>query len=292
MKLSRILISLSLFSFSLLNAQTPEILNVFANGSNAKQGTSGTWQLDWTTGSNTTVYRTVFITYTKQTNNSDKLVVDASNTSSGWEVQIGNVGSNSWHNICKEKTVKVNNRQNGDTITESVELRYTGSSTGALTNTLTFGFGDCNSYTGLANLEVGINNISGNLYTWTGRSGIDSFYTTATNWSPTRTSPSNSDVLVVDLATLGNPIQTTIDISGVTQTIGQFIIYANNHVTFKCTTDAKWTVGNGITGTDFIQQNSTSIRKTGAGELEIIVPANNSLDIDGSITTVAGDLLF
>lgn len=97
-----------------LRAQTPEIVNIFAKGSNAKQGVSGTWQLDWTSGLNTTVYRTVYITYTNQKNAS----------------------------------------------------------------------------------------------------------------------------------------------------------------------------------TDFIQHDSTAIRKTGSGELEIIIPANNSLDIDGSITTAAGDLLF
>lgn len=286
------LVLLTFFTTS-LNAQTPEILNIFAKGSNAKKGATGTWQLDWTSGSNSTVYRTVYITYTNQKNNSAKLVVDASNTASGWEVQIGNPGSNSWHNICRTKTVSVNNTQNGDTITESVELRYTGTSTGSLSNTIYFGFGsNCSNYTSYGNLEVSINNISGNLYTWTGQSGIDSFYTTPTNWSPTRSNPATTDVLVVDLASPGSPIQTTIDISGVTESIGQFIIYPNNNVTFKCTSDAQWTVGNGITGTDFVQHDSTAIRKTGSGELEIIIPTNNSLDIDGSITTVAGDLLF
>jgi len=295
MRLSHLLLYTAFSIFSQLSSQTPEILNIFSKGSSPKQGSTGTWQLDWTSSSNNTVYRTVYITYTNQTNNSDKLIIDAANnsTNSGWQVQIGNIGSNSWQNICDKKTVKVNNAQNGDTITESVELRYTGSSTGNVSNTLYFGFGnDCGNYTSYGNLEVSINNTSSNLYTWTGQSGTDSLYTTATNWSPTRNSPSTSDILVVDLATTGNPIQTTIDISGVTETIGQFIIYRNNNVTFKCTTDAKWTVGNSISGTDFLQNDSTFIRKTGTGKLEINIPNNNSLNIDGDITTVSGELLF
>lgn len=133
--------------------------------------------------------------------------------------------------------------------TETAYIRNVSSTPGTYKNTIYIGIGpggstSCSSFTSTVSMNIEVTVTSSGVYTWIGTSGTDSLYTTATNWSPTRTTPSSSDYLCVNLGSQSVPVQTTIDISGVTQSIRQFKIYDYNTVDFKCSTDAAWTVGN------------------------------------------------
>jgi hypothetical protein len=92
---------------------------------------------------------------------------------------------------------------------------------------------------------------AGNTYTW--NQTASGAYGTATNWTPTRTTPSTSDILIFDGA-----VTPTVTVTGfATQSIGQLIVKNNASVNFAATATATLTlIGGG--GKDFdIQAGST-----------------------------------
>ncbi len=277
------------FQISIVKAQS--ITGIIAQGASATS-TNGVWSLEWDDNEDTTskIVKEITLTLSGSTNGK-KLIFDASNASADWQIQFGSRNSKAWKTFCQETPGLGSNKTD-----YTFSIRDLSTSLGTHTNTIYVGFGNnCNNgFTPLVTINISVNVTDKKVYTWEGRSGIDSFYDTDENWYPVRTNPNVNDILVVDLGSSTNKVNTTIDISGVSENIGQFKIYPYNHVDFKCTTDANWTVGrpSSLSGVDFNVSLNSDIRKTGAGELEIIVPANNSLDIDGSITTLAGDLLF
>jgi len=146
------------------------------------------------------------------------LIFDAANNSSDWQVQFGSAGSGAWKSFCQEK--------GGLGANETVYIRNASTTPGTYKNTIYIGISSsgCSSYTPAVTMNVEVTVTSSGVYTWIGTSGTDSLYTTSTNWSPTRTTPSSTDYLCVNLGSTSAPVSTTIDISNVTQTIGQFKI--------------------------------------------------------------------
>lgn len=242
----------------------------------------------------------VAITISMNKTKGEYIVFDQTGTSTAWEVnQASNPTSGSWKDLCHY--IKENDNACSGDCEVTYYMRHVGTSTGTETNTIKIALssnknGACTySSSDVFSIDATVNKVSSTgIYTWSEpQSGTDSSYKIAGNWTPSRDTKKTDDILVVNLADK-TPRNTTIDISNLTETIGQFKIYPHNNVTFKCSTNSAWTVGNSssLTGVDFVSSDSSFIRKTGSGELEIIIPANNSLDIDGSITTIEGDLLF
>ncbi len=268
-----------------LNAQA--ITSISSPGATTS-GSAGSWKLDWITSTTTSsIYQRIDLTLTGYAG--QKLIFDASVNSSDWQVQFGSAGSGAWKTFCQEK--------GGLGANETVYIRNASTTPGTYKNTIYIGISSsgCSGYTPAVTMNVEVTVTSSGVYTWIGTSGTDSLYTTSTNWSPTRSTVSSTDYLCVNLGSAVVPVSTTIDISNVTETIGQFKIYENNTVDFKCTTNnANWTVGNGSAsgGKDFILSPNAVMRKTGGATLNITIPANDSFVGSGVLGTVAGTLNF
>lgn len=268
-----------------LNAQS--ITGISSPGATTS-GSAGSWRLDWTTSTSTSsIYQRIDVSLANY--NGQKLFFDATNNSSDWQVQFGSPSSSAWKTFCQEK--------GGLSATETVYIRNISTTPGTYKNTILIGIGSgsCASFTSTVTMNVEVTVTNSGVYTWIGTSGTDSLYTTSTNWTPTRSTVSTSDYLCVNLGSVSNPIKTTIDISGVTETIGQFRIYGNNTVDFKCTTNnSNWTVGNSSSsgGKDFLVSTDAVMRKTGGATLNVIIPSNDSFVGEGVLGTVAGTLNF
>jgi hypothetical protein len=224
------------------------------------------------------------------------MVFDDSSGNSEWEVVQGNPKSNSYFEFCKAIQIKDNACRR--TCTVSYYVRNIGQKAGEIENTIYIDLGSkksCSYNTkSCHSVKMKVSKVAATIYTWIEpSSGTDSSYKVSTNWSPTRTSPSTNDILVVDLATTTTR-NTTIDISNLTESINKFKIFGKNHVTFKCTSNTVWTVGlnSSSTGHDFVIQRTAFYRKTGSGELDIRVNGSNSTNIRGRFTNVAGKTTF
>jgi len=195
--------------------------------------------------------------------------------------------------------MQINQNACRNNCTVSFYIRNIGTSAGVEKNRIRLALGtrgnSCSyNSNGAIDINVTVNKVAAGVYTWIEpASGTDSSYKIAANWAPTRTTVSINDILVVDLATTTTR-NTTIDISNLTQSINQFKIFPRNHVTFRCSSNTAWTVGlnSSTTGDDFIVDTLAFYRKTGAGELNIIVPATNTTRVTGRFTNVAGRTLF
>lgn len=224
------------------------------------------------------------------------MVFDDSSGNSDWEVVQGNPKSNSYFEFCK--AIQINDNACRGTCTVSYYVRNIGQKAGEIENTIYIDLGSKNSCSynkkTCHSVKMKVSKVAATIYTWIEpSSGTDSSYKVSTNWSPTRTSPSSSDILVVDLATTTTR-NTTIDISNLTESINKFKIFSKNHVTFRCTANTVWTVGlnSSSAGHDFIVQGNAFYRKTGSGELEIRINGSNSTNIRGRFTNVAGKTTF
>lgn len=278
----------------------------------AKPTGSNTWEVDYINGANSIIEKEVIIGYSNHVNNktgngNDYMYYTQAGTSNCWEVLQGGSGSNSWKTLpfCEDANgVDPSDPTKGNHVTY---FRYntgkTGcNTTGSYTETLSLGWsvfsgGSCSGFktgTTVLELEVTVQITSDNLYTWSEpTSGIDSSYKIAGNWTPTRTTPSSNDILVVDLAqsTMRN---TTIYMDGVNDNIDQFIIYPNNHVTFKCSTSTNsgtWNVGKATSssGDDFRLDSLGGMRFNG-GTLDLSLSSGNSGIFRSKLDMVAGTL--
>ena len=249
-------------------------------------GSSSTWAASWTSNaadSNLAYVKPVKL-YLSGFGSSTRMFMSASNNSSIWQMQFGSTNSNAWKTFCYDKVV-------GKQDSFTIYIRNKSGTSGTFTNQIYIGVGDCATGVTSITLSVTVTVVNAGVYTWVGTSGIDSTYGRAANWAPIRTTPATTDVLLVDLGSASQTSRTTIDISGVTETIGQFKILPYNHVDFKCTTNnAAWTVGNAtsITGNDFIHDSTSTMRKSGGAVLDIIVPTNNTADINGRLVMTSG----
>ncbi len=142
---------------------------------------------------------------------------------------------------------------------------------------------------------------AGTTYTWN-QTGSAAFGTAA-NWTPTRTTPATSDILVFN-----NGATTTV--TGIaTQTIGQLKISANTNVTLQAATTAKTLSISGGGGDDLdiaagstLQLNSATavtLNFSGsghagniAGTLSLLGSATNVFNSGNSVTTVSGTVNY
>ncbi|HYU32438.1 MAG TPA: ExeM/NucH family extracellular endonuclease [Thermoanaerobaculia bacterium] len=113
-------------------------------------------------------------------------------------------------------------------------------------------------------------------YTWN-QTGTAS-YATATNWTPTRTTPAVNDILVFN-----NGATTTV--TGVpTQTIGQLLASSNTNVTLQSAGAVTLTI-NGGTGTDLQVDVGSQLNFTGtANAITMALAAGATGSIGGSMT--------
>ncbi len=106
-------------------------------------------------------------------------------------------------------------------------------------------------------------------------------YATATNWTPTRTTPATNDVLVFN-----NGATTTV--TGVpTQTIGQLTVTGNTNVTLQAAATATLTIAGG-TGTDLTVNAGSQLNVNTATALTINLLTGATGSISGAMTLSAG----
>jgi len=265
-------------------------------GTGVKNGaTSGTFIMDYldvnatSTSTSTNRIAKEFTVGLSGISGGDKLVFSATNTT-GWEFLQGNRGSNSWKSFCDVTSLTAN-----DTA-KTFCIRNTSTTAGTYTNTITIGFGSCNSITGSKTMNVTVTVSSGGVYYWEAgaASGGDSSYNTAGNWYPSRSTKASTDVLVVDLGTGSTRKASTIDMSGVNDSVSQFLVKTLNLVNFKNTTNGTFIVGESTSksGDDFFVDTLSIIRKTGSSNLTIRAKSGNMVNVDGQVHVVAGNLNF
>ena len=282
-----------------LNAYSQQITGVVAQGATTATGTN-TYGLEWITSTVTgsTIVKKIVIYHTNL-GGSNKLLFNGPGNTSPWQVQLGAITSNSWKQFCQSKTANNNG-------VDTIYLRFNPTSTGTFTTQVFIGIGNnCASFTPSVTFNASVTVTTKGVYTWVGTSGIDSTYDRDDNWEPVRTAPAVDDILLVDLGAQSATSRTTIDISGVTEQIGQFIIKPYNHVDFKCTTNAaNWQIGatgSNLDGHDFILDTNSFARFSGpsasqngisSSKLSINVAGTNTLDMNGRVTTSNGIVEF
>lgn len=303
MKIKQILTSCLLFATVLFtsfqtsrsNAQTITGLSIPGATSN---GSGTTWNVNFITSSTTTAgYKAIDVSMNNT--KGEYLVFDDTSASSDWEVVQSSVPtSGSWFGFCK--TMLINDNACTGNCTVRFYIRNKGTNTGTFKNQITVAIGNNGSAcsynsSGVYTLGVTMEKVAASgIYTWIGTHGSgDSTWGQSDNWSPTRTTPSTSDILVVDLGTKTNNVMSTIDVSGVTESISQFRVYNYNKVVFKCTTsNSTITIGNGAAGDDFLIDSFGSIMGSGNALYNIKVAASNNFLSRGKIGMLSGYMNF
>lgn len=277
-----------------LNAQTITGLSIPGATSS---GSGTTWNVDFITSSSTTSgYKAIDVDMNGT--KGSYLVFDDTSSSSDWEIVQGQPTGGSWFGFCK--TMLVNDNACTGNCTMRFYIRNKGTVNGTYKNNITIAIGNSGSScsynsSGSYNLGVTMEKVtSSGIYTWIGtHGGGDSTWAQSDNWSPTRTTPSTSDILVVDLGTNSNPVKSTIDIGGVTESISQFRIYNHNTVVFRSTTgNGSITVGNGSAGDDFLVDSFGSMLTSGTKIFELIIPAGNTFQCYGKFGMNYGSVLI
>ncbi len=122
-------------------------------------------------------------------------------------------------------------------------------------------------------------NFGQHVYTWN-QTGTGT-WTTATNWTPTRTAPSIDDVLLFNNGAL------TSIVTGVpTQTVGQILVSNNTNVTFQTTVAATVTIAGGV-GTDLSVGAGSTLQLTGTTAVTFALGTGATGTISGTVN-VAG----
>jgi hypothetical protein len=288
-----------------LNGQT--IDNIIIPGATASS-TGSTWNVEFFSSTNTTSnknnYKEIKLVQTGTAG--EYIIWDATSGSSDWEIVQGNPGSQSWFKFCKPMLENNQDCGAGKTCTTSYYIRHIGSTTGEFKATIKVGISTaannknntCQYDNSTAfTVEATVNKVTTTgIYTWSepqGTGNTDSSYKIAGNWTPTRTTPSTNDVLVVDLAQ-GSPYSTSIYMDGVNDNIDQFIIYPYNNVTFKCSTTTNtgdWTVGKATStaGDDFRLDTLAGMRFD-AGTLNLNIPSGNTAMFKSDLSVAGGTL--
>lgn len=286
-----------------LKAQTiDEVIIPGATTSNS----GGTWNVEFFSSTNTTTnadnYKEIKLVQTGT--KGEYIIWDATSGSSDWEIVQGQPGGGSWFNFCKPMLENDQNCDVGKTCTTSYYVRHIGTTTGSFNATIKVGLSTATSNKSNTcqydnstafTVEATVNKVAATgIYTWSEpTSGTDSSYKIAGNWTPTRTTPSTDDVLVVDLSQ-GSNRSTTIYMDGVNESIDQFIIYPYNYVTFKCSTtsnSANWTVGktSSTAGDDFRLDTLAGMSISG-GTIDLNIPSGNTAMFKSKLNLISGTL--
>ncbi len=299
------LITKSLIVLTLIatNVKAQDITGISAAGAITVSSGSN-YSITWTSvaGANAQ-YKEITLSLTGFSGNTEIWFADTSSQST-WELQYGSVGSNAWKEFCPGNAgpgAPMPFKPGNGATTAKVYIRNSLSSKGTYNNLITFGIGTgCGSFTTKITIQATVNIVDANagIYTWSEPpTGVDSSYKIAANWTPTRTIPKSSDVLVVDLATTTTMRNTTIYMDGVSDSISQFIIYPYNHVTFKCSTTSNtgnWYIGPKTTPlSDFeFRLDSLAGMRMQGGTLNINVLSGNEAMFKSNLKTESGSLNF
>jgi len=140
-------------------------------------------------------------------------------------------------------------------------------------------------FIGLVALVVCNNIYSQTTYTWNQTGNGTWSWATATNWTPTRTTPATNDILV--FSNSGTKTITNIP----TQTIGQLIISNNTNITLESSNPSGkiLTIGNGVVGDELVIASGSSLANGGALD-GITLSANSTSNISGTLTVDAGSV--
>ncbi len=286
----------------LTNLKSQSITGISATGAIVNASGSN-YSITWTSvaGANAQ-YKEITLSLTGFGGNTEIWFADTSSQST-WELQYGSVGSNAWKEFCPGNAgpgAPMPFKPGNNTTTATVYIRNSLTTKGTFSNLITFGIGSgCGSFTTSITIQATVNIVDANsgIFTWSEPpTGVDSSYKIAANWTPTRTSPKSSDVLVVDLAQ-GSTRNTTIYMDGVSDSISQFIIYPYNNVTFKCSTSSN--SGNWFVGPKTNQLNDNEFRLDtfagmiyNGGTLNLNVLNNNQALFKSNLTVYSGTLNF
>lgn len=123
---------------------------------------------------------------------------------------------------------------------------------------------------------------SSNLYTWNGSSSAN--WQTASNWTPTRTTPASTDALIFN-ASGSNKNITSIP----TQTIGKMLVTGSATYSFVPTGGQTVTLSSTSGNAFQIDNGSTLILGAASNPLNITVPAGGSASIGGTLNLVNGN---
>jgi len=299
------LISKAIIALTLItsNVKAQDITGISAAGA-ITVSTGSSYSITWTSvaGANAQ-YKEITLSLTGFNGNTEIWFADTSSQST-WELQYGSVGSNAWKEFCPGNAgpgAPMPFKPGNGVTTAKVYIRNSLSSKGTYNNLITFGIGSgCSSFTTKITIQATVNIVDANagIYTWSEPpTGIDSSYKIAANWTPTRTTPKSTDVLVVDLATTTSLRNTTIYMDGVSDSITQFIIYPYNHVTFKCSTTSNvgnWFIGpktTPLSDFEFRLDTLAGMRMQG-GTLNLNVLSGNEAIFRSNLKTESGSLNF
>lgn len=119
---------------------------------------------------------------------------------------------------------------------------------------------------------------AGTTYTWN-QTGTAS-WAVSTNWTPTRTTPATSDILVFD----GGGAVTVTNVPA--ETIGQLLLSNSTTVNLQAAAANTLTIG-GDTGTDLDVPSGSALNMNGASALTILVGTGATGSVSGSMTCSA-----
>ncbi|MBI5168566.1 MAG: hypothetical protein HZA61_03665 [Candidatus Eisenbacteria bacterium] len=135
---------------------------------------------------------------------------------------------------------------------------------------------------------------SQNTYVWNATSGTAAFGMAA-NWTPARTTPTATDVLVFSNG--GSSTATGLT----TQSIGKLVVSGNTAIALQTTSGATLTIA-GVTGTDLSVASGSTLTLSGTAAVTMVLPAGTSGAIAGTFSALgaahrlnaldSGSLLF
>jgi hypothetical protein len=120
---------------------------------------------------------------------------------------------------------------------------------------------------------------AGTIYTW--NQTDTEAWTTATNWTPIRTTPETTDILQFN----GGGIVTVTGVPS--QTIGQLLISNNTTANLQADATNTLTIA-GDTGTDLDVSSGSALNLNGTNALTILVGTDATGSVSGSMTCTAG----
>lgn len=234
------------------------------------------------------------------------LVFDAVSGATNWEIVQGNPGGGSWFSFCKP--MLENDNACSGTCTTSYYIRNLGSSTGEFTANIRIGIStatggskssSCTYDTSTAfKIRATVNKVaSTGIYNWTEpATGTDSSWSVSGNWTPSRTSPSTSDILVFDLAATATLRNTSVFLDGVNQSVSQIRVAPYNNVTFKCSTSSNSGIlkigeSTSATGTDLLVDTLAGFR-VDAGTITTRIESGNTSLFKSNLTQKGGTWVF
>lgn len=129
-------------------------------------------------------------------------------------------------------------------------------------------------------LVIGYTGFSQTTYTWVGNS---TSWTTASNWTPTRSAIASNDILVFD-ATASNTTITNIP----NESIGKILVTGNSAYDFFPASGGRTLSLTSTSGNAFQLDNGSTLGTGSASSLDISIPSSGTASIGGQLTLVKG----